>query len=146
MGRFEEFNPSSYMFPTLISVLQEARQTFMPENLDFVIDISTKGVCDLQIIHPKTAQLFEFPGNSLEFAFVVYLAFDMDVPEEAAKHETFMAMSIFDTFDQSFFQGIPCYCLNLGSDVQEAAKMIRFLLLHVCGISPGHTVEVSIQQ
>lgn len=134
------------MFPSIIPILQEARENFNLGNSNFVIDFFANNVCQLQIIDMQMAEQFGLLDyRTGEFGFVVYLCFDESSPEDAAKLEKFKSMPMEATFGYNTYQGIPCYGRNLGTDVDEVAKILAFLLIHVYGISPDQTVEASIQ-
>jgi len=123
--------------------LRHTVDTLIPGGHAYIIDV--RGPRE---IFRKRSNCFQVVAETMvyrnrEFGLMVHLPFD---PSNGVSGTLlrFMEWPLRHFFDRYMWQGIPCFALRLGQDVEAGERVIRLLLTDVYGYTTGTAFQCRI--
>lgn len=123
--------------------LRHTVDTLIADGHAYIIDV--RGPRE---IFRKRSNCFQVVAETMvyrnrEFGLTVHLPFD---PSHGVSDTLlrFMEWPLRHVFDRYMWQGIPCFALRLGQDVEAAERILRLLLTDVYGYTTGTAFQCRI--
>lgn len=122
--------------------LNYARETFEHPNKAFILNVngSIPGM-SLQIIHPGYYEKFRQRDDS--FGFALHITFPPSA-QVIQFHDNFIQLDVSKEFVKYYYEDIPCYIIDLGTDVEKTVQLTTNILRDVYEYKGQSKLEIEL--
>ncbi|RZS91863.1 hypothetical protein [Aquimarina brevivitae] len=122
----------------LRNTLKLVADRFEKDNHAYLINLAKDNSVIIQIVHGALIQQTSTPKN--EFNFSLNLTFDNQIDEL----NSFRELKIASEFINYEWDGIPCFAVNFGNNLEKANRIVLEVLQKVYGFKPDDIFEFEI--